>query len=226
MSSHILSKVGFVINQIKEGEIKSVFKVILNRINSKQLAFGFKRDLNEESKAPRTFVKTTIRPFKNDDVEHFNMDTTNISLINQIPTCYVATTKEDIPCIRLWLIDSSQNKKIKDFWGDTYPQLAEDEVLLESAFTIPKFRGLGLHSAVMYQVAEKAKDSGANFAIAFTPISNINSLRSLTYASFKPYIIRKEKYFLFKKSVIYEEISPELMEYYNNSTNRKRKAKS
>lgn len=222
MSSHILSRVSFVFDQIKRGELKSILKVISSRIYSEQLGFGFKRDLNKESKVPRSLLKINIRPFKDEDEEHFIMDTTNIELIKQVPTCYVAVTKEDIPCIRLWLINPSQNSKIKEFWGNTYPQLKDDEVLLESAFTIPKRRGLGLHSLVMYQVAEKGKESGANYAISFAPIENINSLRSFNYASFHPYIIRKEKYFLFNKTVTYHEISKELMDYYIKSTGRKR----
>lgn len=222
MSSHILSRVSFVIDQVKRGEIKSVLKGISSKIYSEHLSFGFKRDLNKECKIPRSLLKINIRPFKEEDADHFKMDTTNIELIKQIPTCYVAATKEDIPCIRLWLIDSSQNNKIMDFWGNTYPQLKDDEVLLESAFTIPKRRGLGLHSVIMFQIAEKSKEFGANYAISFTPIDNINSLRSFNYASFHPYIIRKEKCILFNKTVTYHEISEELMNHYIKSTSRKR----
>ena len=146
-------------------------------------------------------------------------------MFSQIQTCYVATTKEGNPCFRCWLIDYSQNKNINSIWKNTYPHLNEDELLLENAVTIPKFRGMGIHPNAMFQVAKKGKIFGAKFALSFVSISNISSLKSFHYAGFQPYSLRREKWLFFRKSVTFEEIPNEIIEYYNKVTMRKRPTK-
>lgn len=218
MDSKFLSIISFYFNQIYKGETKSVFKAIMDKIYSENLAFGFKYNLLENSSKPRVLIKTIIREFKNGDMHHFKMDKENNELIKQLPTCYVAVTKKGDPCFRIWYIDHKQNKKIKEFWGDTFPQLKKDEVLLESAFTVSKYRGMGLHPAIMIDILEKRKKKGIKYAFAFASIKNVNSIRSFYYASFHPYTLRREKWFLFKKSIIFEEIPNDLKVYHKKIT--------
>ena len=225
MSHTISSKISYAIDLIRKGKIKSVIKGFTKNIYSETISFALKRDSNLEQKTPRAFVKFTFRLYKESDDDYFSDDEDNISLIKQLQKCYVAVTKEGIPFFRIWLLNSSQNNKIKEFWGDSFPKLKDDEVLTESAFTTPKFRGLGIMPAAMALLAEEAKKEGKRYTITITPITNINSLKATNYAGFKPYAIRKEKYILFKKTVSYEEISNELMEYYSEITSRKRKPK-
>lgn len=225
MSNKILKRIVFVQRLIKEGKVKQVWKSFSNRIKSEDIAYGLKRDLNKDHPKPRVLMGVSVRLAKESDGDYFTMDNSNNGLINPIPDCYVAVTKEDIPCFRLWMIDSSQNSTLNDIWKGTFPELKKDEVLLESAFTIPKYRGLGLQPFAVYSISDKAKDFGANYAITFSSLDNINSLRSLDYAGFKPFTLRREKYFLFKKSVIFEDIPSNLLEYYNKINRRKLKSK-
>ncbi len=226
MSHPIVSKISFALNLIKKGEFKSVLKGIAYKIYSEKVSFVLKRDSNLDHKITRSFVKFTFRLYKESDAEFFIEDQENIALIKQLPKCYVAVTEENIPCLRIWLLDSSQNEKIKEFWGDSYPQLKDDEVLTESVFTTPKYRGLGLMPAAMTLLAEKAKEEeGARHTITVTPKTNINSIRATSFAGFAPYAIRKENYFLFNKSVSFEDIPNNLMDYYNEITSIKRKSK-
>ncbi len=225
MSHTIFSRISFALDLIRKGKFKSVIKGFTKKLYSETISFALKRDSNLEHKIPRAFVKFTFRLYKESDADYFVNDEDNITLIKQLPKCYVAITNEGIPFFRIWLLNSSQNKKMKEFWGDTFQELKDDEVLTESAFTTPKFRGLGIMPAAMALLAEEAKKKGKRYTITVTPITNINSLKATNYAGFKPYAIRKEKYFLFKKSVSYEETSNELMESYNEITSRKRKPK-
>jgi hypothetical protein len=213
--SYFLKRVNFIFSQLKKGKFSSLRRSFLKRLYYKETSLGFKLDLNRELTKPRSLKKIEIRKSIKGDEAFFISDDSNNGLIDQIKTCYVATINDGIPCFRCWMIDFTQNKKLEEIWGSTFPTLQKDEVLLESAYTIPQYRGLGLHPAVMHQVAMKSKEFGANFAISFSYISNINSLRSFNYAGFYPYILRKEKYFLFRKSVSFEEIPPEILEYYN-----------
>ena len=125
------------------------------------------------------------------------IDNPNNGLIHKFNTCYVGLTKEQIPCARVWLIDASENKKLKSIWGKRFPQLKKDEVLLENVFTVPKYRGMGIIPAFLYDVAETSKDLGAKYAITFGEVKNKNTSRSYNYAGFSPYIVRRVSYFLF-----------------------------
>lgn len=226
MSGSLSKKIALVINLIKEGKLKSILNKIAVRFYSEQVSIGFKIDLSEDLKRPRTLIPITVRPWKEEDTEYFSMDDSNNGLINQLKTCYTITNKEGIPCFRCWAIDASQNEKLRNIWGDTFPVLNEDEVLLESGYTIPKFRGMGIHPAAMILVPEKCKEFGAKFSISFVYVEAINSLRTFRYTGYTPYLLRKEKWFMLKKSVTYGEIPEETLEYYNKVTDRKRKSKS
>ena len=220
MSNKILTNLKFLFKLIKESEFKFIWKGFTKRLKSEDIAFCLKRDLNIEHSKPRVLVKISIRPSQEEDEEFFIMDNSNSGLINSFPHCFVAVTDKGIPCFRLWIIDSSQNKKITETWGDTFPNLKSNEVYLESAFTIPKFRGMGIQADAVAQIADKAKDFGADYALTFTSNTNINSLRSLAYAGFEPFGVRREKWFLFKKSVSFGEISSDLNEFYKKITRR------
>ncbi|HLV38637.1 hypothetical protein [Xanthomarina sp.] len=224
MSSNLFNKMALLPKLIKEGKTKYLWTSFLNRLYSKEIAFGFKRDLSVPYKKPRTLKPITIREFQEDD-EVFFVDNSNNGLINNFYTCYVGITNENIPCARVWLIDSSQNKTLNHIWGDRFPQLKADEVLLENVFTVPKFRGMGVIPAFLYDVAEKSRELGARYAITFGEVKNINTSRSYDYAGFSPYIVRTVSYFLFIKSINYEEIPSDKMIFYNKSINRKPPAK-
>ncbi len=225
MDNIFFSRLKFYLNEFKKGKIKPFLKGLLKQIRHEKISLGFKLDLNKEQSIPKTLIKIDFRISQEGDEEFFNTYNPNNGLFNQLQTCYVATTKEGNLCFRCWLIDYSQNKKIKSFWKNTYPHLNEDEVLLENAITTPKFRGMGIHPNAMYQIAKKGKIFGAKFALSFVNLSNINSLKSFHYASFQPYNLRREKWLFFRKTVTFEEIPNEIIEYYNKVTMRKRPIK-
>jgi hypothetical protein len=219
MSSHPFHKIAILPKLIKKGRIKYVWNVFLNRLYSKEIAFGFKRDLSVPFKKPRTLKPITIREFIEEDEPYF-IDNPNNGLILNFKTCYIGVTKENIPCARVWLIDSTENKKLKSIWGNRFPQLKSDEVLLENVFTIPKFRGMGIIPAFLYDVSEKSKVLGAKSAITFGEVKNINTSRSYNYAGFSPYVVRTVSCFLFIKSIKFEEVSNEYLVLYNKSINK------
>ncbi|WP_417866819.1 hypothetical protein [Xanthomarina gelatinilytica] len=224
MSHHPFQKIVLLPTLLKKGRAKYVWNVFLNRLYSKEIAFGFKRDLSVPFKKPRTLKPITIRTCIDTDEAYF-IDNPNNGLIHKFNTCYVGLTKEQIPCARVWLIDASENKKLKSIWGKRFPQLKKDEVLLENVFTVPKYRGMGIIPAFLYDVAETSKDLGAKYAITFGEVKNKNTSRSYNYAGFSPYIVRRVSYFLFIKSITFEEVSKEYLDFYNESINRKTTSK-
>lgn len=222
MSSNISSKISFALNQIIKGNVLTVLKGLGKKIKSEKVLIGQKLDLTKELKKPRSFLKVSIRLYKDEDAIFFNEDNENTTLIKNLQKCYVAITEDGEPCFRQWILDASQNKKIKEFWGDSYPILKKDEALFESAFAIPKVRGMGVMPVALNQIAQEAKSNGIKSIQTYTPLSNINSIRALNYAGFRPFCIQKETFFLFKKTVSYDELTQKMEDKYKEITQRRR----
>ncbi|GBF20060.1 hypothetical protein C21_02231 [Arenibacter sp. NBRC 103722] len=213
----IKKKIAFAIRLINEGNLKNVWKAFVRRIKSEEVAYGFKRDLDVRFAKPKTLLKINVRVYQSGD-EHFFKDRKNDGLINDFKTCYIGVTGEGIPCSHLWLIDASQNEKLKKAWGNTFPTLGKDELLVENVYTVPKYRGLGVFPTFLDQIVEKGMALGAKSIISFGEASNVNMSRSFTYAGFQPYVVRRKKWFLFCKSVKFEKLTEEEMKAFNKYT--------
>ena len=222
MSGVFFIKLNFILKQLRAGKIKIILKGIVDKFYSEKVSFVLRRDAKKENKPPRVLIKLSFRIFKKEDEKYFFNDYENIALIKQLPYCYVAITEEDIPCFRIWLLDYHQNKKIKKYWGDSYPQLKPDEVLMESAYTTAKYRGLGIMPNAMALLSEKINQKGVRFVISVTPITNINSLKASYYAGFRPFKLKIEKHFLFYKSVFFKDIPDHVINNYILINKRKR----
>ena len=214
---YLFDRIILVSNLILKGRFGYLWKVFSDRIKFEELAFGFRRDLNVEIKEPKVLMPTSIREFIDEDQQYFK-DNPNNGLIMKFDTCYVAINKNSVPCSRLWLIDSSQNKKLKEIWKGNFPELQKDEMLIENVFTVPKFRGMGIVSGFMHEISKKAKTLGMNYVITFGAVKNDNTTRAFAYAGFNPFVLRRVKWFLFKKSVTYEEIPDNLLDHYKKVT--------
>lgn len=218
MDFKVRKKLIFTIGLIRTGNIKNVWDAFVRRIKSEEVAFGFKRDLSLKFAKPRSLISVSTREFQQGDEVYFK-ERKNDGLINEFQTCYVAVTKDGTPCFHLWLIDASQNEKLKKAWGNTFPTLSPDELLVENVYTVPKFRGMGIFPAVLHEIVDRSVDLGAKNLISFGEVSNVNMSRSFAYAGFEPFILRRKKWFFFKKSITFEGIPSDLMNEYYKYTN-------
>jgi len=207
-----------IFDLIKKGELKFMINGILKRILSTNKAFGLKRDLNITFQNPEAQMIINVRPFVAKDNEHFVMDLQNDGLVDfDIPNCYVATTTEDIPCFRQWLIGPKQKKSIKEFWGEAFPVLQDDELLLEGGFTVPSYRRMGIMPSAIAKIVDRRPNLNMRWVITFVGIENIASLKGIARSGFEPYVLRTEKWFLFKRSVTFHEIPEHLMINYTKN---------
>lgn len=202
---------------IDRGDYRFFWQIFKKKIYSTEMAFGFKLNLEQGVKLRKALIPINIRLSQKEDDIYF-LDNKTTGLIERLKTCYIATNKEGIPCFRCWLIDHSQNNKLRQFWGNTFPPLNHDELLIENVFTNPKFRGLGIFPAVLGLVSEEGKKLGAKYTISFGEVSNKNTTRSMAYAGFKPYIYRKVDWFLFRKKVTFLPIPENLLKDYYEIT--------
>ena len=94
-----------------------------------------------------------------------------------------------------WLFGYSDNAFIRQLGG--FPELAQNEALLENAYTPAKYRGLGIMSAAMAQIAERATDFGARYVITFVNEDNVASLKGCQRSGFAPHLLHHRKQMLF-----------------------------
>lgn len=194
---------------------------------SKSTAIGLSRNLNEPFENPSAKINFSIRLLKEGDLEYI-MENGAMEKIDprivahrrglveeEIPRCYVAVSPDGNPCFLQWLISAEHNDAIRGYFRQSFPRLQKGEALLESAYMRRDYRGLGLMAAAVARIAPKAKEVGAKRVITFADIRNIASLKGLTRGGFKPYLLKKDRWFLFRRHVSFHELPDDVLAQYH-----------
>ena len=217
-----ISKIKIAFKLLKKGKGNVIWNGIRVRLCSSKNTLGLVRDLDIVFENPNAKIDFTIRLFNENDINTLKESYRHERLVNEnIPNCYIAVTKENVSCYIQWLIGSQENNRIKKYFGNLFPKLKDNEALLEGAFTQPSFRGMGIMPAAMSRIAKKGKDIGAKKIITFVDIDNIPSLKGCKRSGFNPYILRKEKWFFFRRFVSFEAIPKEIQNLYSKHTANK-----
>jgi GNAT superfamily N-acetyltransferase len=203
---------------LDEGPAKT-WSAIRYRVYSDSTSLGLRRDLSLPFSRPAAKIPITVRPIAaTDDLSALdpepNMpaDEAMSRLVQHrllrsgLRVCYVAIAPDGKPCYMQWAIPSAENHRVRAFFGNLYPVLGPDEALLEGAYTPPDYRGKGIMSAAMAQVAERSADFGARWVITFVDERNSASVKGCVRAGFAPYLKRHEKFRLFYRQVRFEPI--------------------
>jgi hypothetical protein len=195
-------------------------KGLRRRLYSDSMFLGLRRDLTVPFEAPPASVSLTVRPLRPGD-EKALLDPNAPSLSSEaiherlirlrllqasIPTCYVAVTSDDSPCYMQWLVGAKENGRLQDYFRGRFPQLAPDQALLEGAFTPEPHRGKRIMPCAMAQIAERAADLGARWVITFVGEHNIPSLKGCKRAGFLPFLVRNERWRLFRLRLHFEPL--------------------
>ena len=176
-------------------------------------AIGLRRDVTIPFSPPQAAIPISIRELQERDIPIlFGSDGEQLSggamrqramglrmVKSGLRTCYVAVTDDNSPCYVQWLIGSTENDRVRALFGDRFPVLSSDEMLLEGAFTLEDWRGKGIMAAAMAQIAAKATDHGARWVITVVLTSNIPSIKGCKKAGFEPYLSRHDRWRCFKR---------------------------
>ena len=100
-----------------------------------------------------------------------------------VPTLY-ASELDDAPTYCQWLIRAADQDVMRAHASGRYPHLADDEVLLEGAYTFLAFRRMGVMADGMAQLLRIARDEGASAAITYVTADNTASLRGCAAVGF------------------------------------------
>jgi GNAT superfamily N-acetyltransferase len=211
-----------VLAGIRSGHARVVLHELHRRLWSNWTHYGLSRDLDVPFEAPDAKIPIAIRSLRDDDLPKLlglNADYVSdrgpyvrMHRLNfageTIGRCYVAATTGDEPCYMQWLMIASENGAIRRYFKEIFPKLAADEALLEYAFTREDYQGKGVMPAAMARIAEKGRDHGGRRVITFVDHENIPALKGCQRAGFSPYLIRIDRWRLFRRRVSFQPLPP------------------
>ena len=115
--------------------------------------------------------------------------------------CYIArTVASGALCHMQWLVSAKDELVIHRGFKNRLPRIKADEVLVENVFTFEKYRGSGLMSSVLVELAERAKNEGFKRMITYVRHDNTASLIGCQKAGFNKFEeIRERKLLFFTK---------------------------
>jgi hypothetical protein len=203
---------------IQNGHFGLISGEFRRRLYSNGYFWLLRQEISLPSKPPEPDIRVRLRTLQSEDIPKLlNMSDGGLSgenvleririlqLLNSgIKECYVAETEDGFPCHISWLINSSQNEKIKVFYGGGVLPLAANEVLVEGVFTHEKFRRLGIQKWRRIKFWEKSLAMGAKRAVGYIRHDNIPSLKSDISAGFKLFMIREDRWRFFRRSFIFK----------------------
>ena len=101
-----------------------------------------------------------------------------------VRTMHAALDAEGTPVYVQWLVTAGDKPALDQEDAGYWPPLADDQVLLEFAYTFLPFRGLGIMADAMSQLLHVAAATGAASAFTYVRSDNIASLRGCAKVGF------------------------------------------
>jgi hypothetical protein len=170
-----------------------------------------RRDLERPLQAPRAKIPIAVRAAEEADwpaiselvSELSGYDRSNRELFVSagIGTCYVAVTEQGDICYMQWLVGPEDNGWLGEH--SSLPQPKPGEALLENAYTPAAFRGLGIMSAAMAEVASHGSELGARWVLTVVSELNLPSIKGCLNAGFEPYMRKLDHWRLFRHEIVY-----------------------
>jgi len=200
---------------IKNGKWDLIFNEASRRFISTEISYCLRRDLDGQFNTTKASIPIKIRKIEEKDLEQlFDPDATyenseeykeNVSrklLLNSgIEQCFVATDENDKPLYMQWLISHKENDKLQKVYRGGFAEMNIDEMLLEGAYTLISARGKRIMSEAMATISSIGKKKGAKHLLTYVKSDNIPSLKGCQKSGYRPYKLRKDRWFLFKRKI-------------------------
>jgi GNAT superfamily N-acetyltransferase len=175
------------------------------------------------ARVPR--VEVEVRPIEEPDIPIFTSLPTAASprvealtrtsarnlIESGLQTCYVGVTDAG-PVYMQFLVTADQNERLEAVFAGLFPPLAEDEALLEFAFTLQEHRAVPVMPAVMLRLIEIAAERGLRRVVTYVHVDNPSFMRFFMRLGFVPFVVRVERWRLFRRSVQFQEVEARVAE--------------
>lgn len=204
MKSRIRSKVRQYGRIIGGGHFRPVLDDLSRWAWSDDRAVGMERDLTAPIEAPAARVPIevakldetlAVRLFSEDGLDPastLDMESRRRFWEDGLPGAYVAIDDNDVPCYVQWAISGEHADLVKTYFGEGFPELGPDELLLEGAWARPEARGKRIMADAMDRITLAGAKSGQRRAITFVGVDNEPSIRGCRAAGYDVYIERQE----------------------------------
>jgi RimJ/RimL family protein N-acetyltransferase len=176
-----------------------------------------RRDLERTMDLPEAKIPISIRPARDADAPRIldllaelsgsERATRERFLRSNIGTCHLAVTDSDEITYMQWLVGPEDNHLLRAHTN--LPILQDGEALLENAYTPASFRGKGIMSSAMAQIAERARDLGARWVLTVVEQDNVPSLKGCHRAGFESYMIKTDRWRLMRHQIRYSTLPPD-----------------
>lgn len=103
-----------------------------------------------------------------------------------IPGLHVARDETGSPVYAQWLVDASARDRLRARLPGPWRPLADDELIVEFAYTFQGHRGMGVMAAGMGRLVEIAARRGASVVYTYVRADNVPSLRGCAKVGFLP----------------------------------------
>jgi GNAT superfamily N-acetyltransferase len=195
--------------------------VVRRWLYSERVAVGLRRDLSTPLTARKPTLPLTVRPLRPEDVHALleppggnGSGADALVRVNarhliesDLDTCYVAETDGGAVCYMQYLVLPDQNDKLPHAFGNLFPPLADDEALLEFAFTLEPYRARGVMPYAMSRLAAEARDRGARWLVTYVDRRETVLLRFYRRFGFEPFRLRSERYRLLRRRVAFTPLT-------------------
>jgi GNAT superfamily N-acetyltransferase len=175
-----------------------------------------RRDLELPLQPPRAKIPITVRSAEAADaptilrlvseLQGYDRSNRELFLDLRIGTCYLAVTEQGEICYAQWLIAQEHSRLLERHTNLPTPK--HREALLENAFTPAAFRGQGIMSAAMAEIAARASALGARWVLTVVSERNVASIKGCTRAGFEPYMLKLDRWRLLRHEVRYVPLPP------------------
>jgi RimJ/RimL family protein N-acetyltransferase len=218
-----LRKLQTVARLLGRGDVRALGRLMRVRAVSETTSYGLRRDLSRPHVPPPAKISVRVRPYEAGDERILLAPPPGASrpVLEELherarmltagpPTCWVAVAESGEPCFMQWLYSAEHNAALHALFAGLYPVLASDAALLEGAYTVDRYRGMGIMAHAMALVADRATELGARSVWTYVPADNVASLKGCARAGFVPERLRVERWRAFRRSVAHATMSPDL----------------
>jgi hypothetical protein len=220
MKQRVRSKIRQYGRILAGGNVRPIFEDLSRWAWSHDRAVGMERDLTLSFEPPAARVPIEVVRLDNAHAVRLfseeGLDTSSVLDMESrrrfwedgIPDAYVAIDEEGIPCFVQWAIPGEHAELVKSYFGDGFPELRPDEMLLEGAWARPEARGKRIMAEAMSRITLAGARPQHRRAITFVGVDNEPSIRGCRAAGYEVYIGREETWRFGRRKVIWGNPTP------------------
>jgi hypothetical protein len=211
MLSIILRKTRYAMMLFNAGGAMLFLRQFGRQIYSKATFWGLEKRLDATKIDVASGLEYHLRPASEDDIEEMlkRTDEEGRDSVHDLlqrkwfydcgfHDCYVGRTADggDL-CYIQWLVSRKDESALNKGFQGRLPNLKEDEILVENAFTFKRYRGNGVYPSALVRLAEISRGKGFKRMLVYVKKDNIASLRGCEKAGFEVFERVPEVKFLF-----------------------------